>query len=161
MLVPKHLQKFLSVNTNKKRSNITSGTLTCCNTNKFKVYISGLLKSGRWGKPYFQQDENGLVMLCKCAICGREVLAFDSKIHGYDACIETENVESAVHNYHAFSCSKCHHDTFYIEMAFEYSPEEDENSDVELSNAFSWVWGSMTCVSCGKQFKRILDYETG
>ena len=160
MIVPKYLQEFLSVGTNKKLSNITSGTLTCCNTNKFKVLISGLIKSGIWGKPHFQQDENGLAVLCKCAICGREILAFDNKIHGYDACTETEDVKSAVHNYHAFSCTKCHHDTFCIKIAFEYSPEEDTN-DVELSNEFSWIWCSMTCSSCGKQFKRILDYETG
>lgn len=162
-MIPNHLQGlFLPQNKRQRVSGTAKGLLTCC-TNQFQVFFSGALKIGIWGKPRLQCDRNGLAVLCRCSTCKRDIVAFDSRKHGYDACIGALNSEAHEHEFQPFLCSKCQGDTFRVELSFEYLPESEleiEEFD-ELSEAFTWVWASVTCTSCGMHYRKILDLETG
>lgn len=162
MMIPSYLQEvFLPFAKIGKTSCITSGSLRCC-TNKFLVFFSGKLKSGILGKQYFGGDDNGLAILCKCSVCGKSISVFDSDKNGYNACIEVDENKNQKQVFHQFFCNKCNGNKFTIEISFEYLPEEELENDgfTDISNAFTWIYGSITCVSCGKHYKRILDFET-
>lgn len=163
MTIPKQLQGFfLPQISGKKSSGITAGTLACC-TNKFQVFYSGNLESGIWGSQYFQPDNNGLSILCRCTTCGKDILVFDSNEHGYDACTQIADTKKEKRVFRPLFCSRCKRSEFEIDVSFEFPPEKELEEDdfSDPSNAFTWIWSSITCMSCGKRYRKILDFETG
>jgi len=124
------------------------------------LYYGQMKRKMFYGKVIYPQ-ENALLVNAKCLICGKEASIFNSITDGYDGCVSTEAF-SQLSELSEFSCPKCAKAVFSIALSFEYQPEEEliEDGIQDYENAFSWIWISPTCLSCGKTYKNLVDMET-
>lgn len=80
-----------------------------------------------------------------CPECEERKILFDSRQHGYDAQIEF-SYPDPVGEEEVWKCPKCHSPGI-VAMTYEYSldPEEEDLSDLNLPECFSWVFINHLC----------------
>lgn len=123
------------------------------------VSISGEVKHSMFSKMYLLPIDDRIVLEAQCKKCRKVVHVFDSNYDGYDKC-KNSCRESAIT--HPLICEKCSGDTFSVYIKYEY-PDFREITDlgiVETDNAFTWIWVTLRCNSCGAKYSNFIDYET-
>lgn len=162
MYIPKRLQPYFEVTSEKYGTNIiVDGILTCCGSHEFDISFYGDLKQNWLGNKTLHANDNGLILNAKCKKCGKDIQVFNSFIDGYDPCSEKVQSSPKVKTNHIV-CSKCSKDGFALSMTFEYQTQEElhEEGIDDYENAFSWIWVTIKCNTCGLKFKNFVDYET-
>ena len=162
MYVPKKLQPYFVINNEKYGANIIiGGSLSCCGRQEFSIDYKGKIKSSLFGHKFLYQSEDNIILQAKCKTCGKEILIFNSDTDGYDSC-EHKTQEFFYEKLDSLSCPNCKGMYFSLDVSFEYqSKEELEKEGIkEYENAFSWIWCTIICESCGGKLKKFIDIET-
>lgn len=139
---------------------LIEGMLTCCNSHEFEVRIAGEVKSGLFTKAYLSPVDDKIALEVSCKKCGKVISVFDSSLDGYDKC---ENRYSGYSEVKPFVCKKCSNSSFSVFIKYEY-PDIQELTElgiIEKDNAFTWIWITLKCNSCGTKFSNFIDCETG
>ena len=110
---------------------------------------------------YLLSENEGVVLDAQCSRCGQMFSVFDSALDGYDACTNAP-VNPAPAAKKEIRCVKCQGKHFAVRLAYEYPGRQElETLDIpETDNAFSWIWVSLACCSCGREYKNFLSFET-
>lgn len=162
MYAPRRLQGNFVLKDEKYGTNIiTKGALSCCGQYDFSVSYFGELRTDWRGNVSIFPQYDALALTAKCKVCGKEIQVFNSFTDGYDNCVNKTELQS-MPAMSMFPCSRCSSDYFSIEQTFEYQSREEleEEGVQEYENAFSWIWVSLTCTTCKKLFKNLVDLET-
>lgn len=160
MLIPKKIKPYYEKKCQSKdgENNYVEGTLCCCNSHVFEVYVVGEVKSGNFliNRMWLEGDIIGMDIRCK--ICGNIIPVFDSRYDGYDHSGENQY---KLNNVKAIGCKKCKNDSFSITVKYEY-PDVEELRFLgieEIDNAFTWIYITIKCDKCGTRYKNFIDYE--
>ena len=162
MYVPKRLQQHFLTNDERHGENIIIvGSLSCCGRREFSIDYQGKIKSSLFGHKFLYESEDGIILQAKCKTCRKEILVFNSFTDGYDNW-ENKIEEISYEKLDSLSCPKCNGTYFSLDISFEYLSQEEleEESIKEYENAFSWIWCTITCESCGSKLKKFIDVET-
>jgi len=162
MYVPHKLHKNFIIQKETNKDNIIiKGRLSCCDNYCFSVSYFGKLKTGLLCRVAIYPQEDVLALNAKCHVCNNEIHVFNSITDGYDGCFNTGSSLS-LSGFNELYCPKCTKTGFSIALSFEYQSKEEliEDGIQDYGNAFSWIWISPTCLSCGKIYKNIVDMET-
>ena len=166
MYIPKKLQQNFELSKEKLvvGNIIVNGSLSCCGQSDFAIHYLGELVYSLLGRKIINVENEALVFIATCKICGKKIQVFNSYTDGYDGCINCENGyhEPPLPELTSFLCPKCLKNVFSIEITFEYQSKEELEEDgvQEYENAFSWIWISLTCSSCKRKLKSLIDMET-
>ena len=139
----------------------TTGMLVCCGVSDFSLRAGGDVRKSVFGKMYLLSENEGVVLDAQCSRCGQMFSVFDSALDGYDACTNAP-VNPAPAAEKEIRCVKCQGKHFAVRLAYEYPGRQElETLDIpEPDNAFSWIWVSLACCSCGREYKNFLSFET-
>ena len=160
-MVPQKIQSyFLEIFSKSDGENVLiEGDIICCNSHEFEVRVMGNVKQGLFSGQYIQAESDALAIELRCKKCGEILSVFNSNYDGYDRCIEQGYAKISPRR---FLCRKCSESDFSVRVKYEYpSVEElDELDILEKNNAFTWIWVSLGCNSCGMRYSKFVDYET-
>ncbi|HML68255.1 MAG TPA: hypothetical protein PKA81_07635 [Clostridia bacterium] len=162
MYVPKPLQPNFVISSEKSQPNIlVSGHIECCNQSGFEILYHGESKNSWIGHVVLNPVDDTVAVWARCPICGKLIPIFNSLTNGYDRCVEGENEKKTLHK-EQFRCIKCQREIFQVAITFEYPQKEELLSDgiSDYENGFSWIWVSLTCASCNRKYRNIIDLET-
>lgn len=154
---PKHIKPYTTTSKRKLSEWIRKqlsescifGIKCSCGNQKFS--IRGLKESGY----------KGLIdpIIIECIDCSKQIIAFDSKIHGYDAKTCNETVENDVLDVliEEYVCPNCSNSTLEISCGFEYSIDREEakeimrelNIELGIEELFTWYTVAARCINCG------------
>lgn len=139
----------------------TTGTLVSCGVSDFSLRAGGDVRKSVFGKMYLLPGGESVVLDAQCSRCGQMFSVFDSASDGYDACTNAP-VNPAPAAEKEIRCVKCQGKHFAVRLAYEYPGRQElETLDIpETDNAFSWIWVSLACCSCGREYKNFLSFET-
>jgi Zn finger protein HypA/HybF involved in hydrogenase expression len=162
MNVPKRLQSNLKLRKAKEDNLIICGDLICCDQHEFEVAYSGILRKSLMSNYYLQDQTDGMSLTCKCKKCGEELVVFNSNTDGYDNCINTNDLRLSNPPQHVLDCPKCSSNEYTIKMKYEYLDKSEIKDEgiKDYENSFTWIWVSLRCITCNKEFKKFIDYET-
>ena len=158
-MIPKRMQPYFKIK-DTVVNDIIQGDLLCCGHNNFSVQIFGRIHYGIFNTMQLLPKNNEVAIYSYCLKCGNALSVFNSICDGYDQCdINTHKVVSS----HPLECKMCHHNDFSIKIKYEYPKLEELNElgIVNKDNAFTWIWITIKCNYCGKEYRNFLDYETG
>ena len=161
MFVPRRLQKNFEVSEEGHGANVlVKGALRCCNQHNFNLKYVGRVESGVINRSVIHPDDGTVVLDAACIICGRVTQVFNSNTDGYDSSVSSVETLS-VPAQNVFPCSKCSTLAFTIDITFEYQTKEELEKEgvLDYENAFSWIWITVTCMSCGRKHKNLIDME--
>lgn len=163
-MIPLKIKPFFK--TDYIKTDITSGSVNCCETNAFNIYYNGEIEKNIILGTYLSENNDSISFSAKCLKCGRLIKIFDSHIDGCDANCEDDNTLRTINKNKVkdklFNCSRCNDSNFSISIKYEY-PDEDELKELgfkDISNAFTWITVSLTCNNCGKKYKKFIDFES-
>ena len=161
MLIPKSLSpNFRWVQPqNSNRENTTAGELICCGKQRFALEYEGEIKYSLWGTGHLSSPNGQVTLTARCKECGRNILVFDSAAMGYDRERETAKPSAGS----PMACRRCRGNDFSVSIRLEY-PDDSELQELDIlepDNAFSWIWVTLKCNTCGKKYQSFIDYETG
>lgn len=176
VLIPNHLVDFLAICSNEKNDpQNVNGELTCqCGPNMFRVGFTGTLNKSLFGSRSISSSVDGhLALNATCSICGKQIMVFDSNLHGYDALFERKENQGIVlaastASFKQYTCPKCSRDAFLLRLKISYL-ERSEYEELshngtleynEWADAFDWITISTTCANCRHTDKRFIDFET-
>lgn len=109
-------------------------------------------------------------LTAKCQKCGKEILLFDSRMHGYDGLIES--LEGKERNHDSTGTTKqkkshCKDSGYKIHMTFSSTGKEDLITETDgliteenWKDAFDWLTVDLECGKCAKLTKSWQDIET-
>ena len=161
MLIPKSLAPNIRLvqSKNSNRENTTAGELICCGKQRFALEYEGEIKYGLWGTTCLLSQNRQVTMTGRCKECGRNILVFDSAAMGYDRERETAKPSAGS----PMACRRCRGNDFSVSIRLEY-PDDSELQELDIpepDNAFSWIWVTLKCNTCGKKYQNFMYYETG
>ena len=162
MYIPQKLQEYFILQKETFGSNIiVRGQLSCCGSHRFAISYFGKMETGLFCRKTIYPQEDILALNAKCQLCRREIHVFNSITDGYDGYASIDTF-SHLYELNELFCPKCTKAEFSISLSFEYQSEEEllEDGVQDYRNAFSWIWISPTCLSCGKTYKNLVDMET-
>lgn len=151
----------------RKYNNIQSATE---NGVPFLYGMKGLFREKVAGKIQYKKLDSTEIVKVKCSACGKEYVLFDSRFHGYDACISERNADYDNVEY-SFTpvVWKKHNEgiaTYTVIIQNDESLEkfifnsEVEVNEVAYSNAFGWI--AIEAINQKTKVKKtILSRETG
>ena len=147
------------INNIDKKTYRATCSLSCCNDDSFEIYFYGELIKSIFNKYHlFPKDsDERLIVFAKCHNCQSEINIFNNLEDGYDNYYEPHKNKSKKLNFKKFDCPKCSNNNFNVKIILEYS-EEDYSKIID--EKFSWIWVSLKCSECGKEYKNIIDVET-
>ena len=161
MYVPRRLQENFNISEERYGSNVlVKGVLYCCDQHNFNLKYVGRVESGVINRKVIHPDDGTVVLDAACIICGRVIQVFNSNTDGYDGSVGTyKTLSTPAQN--DFTCSKCSTRAFSVDVTFEYQTKEEleEEGVLDYENAFSWIWITVTCMSCGRKHKNLIDME--
>ena len=140
---------------------LISGEIVCCRQHIFSVHARGRVQKELLGRMQLRPDEDGFAIAATCQRCGKDILIFDSEQDGYDHAFSI-NDKRPVYPAEQVCCSKCGGNAFCMDVGFEY-PHEQELADLgcsEPDEAFTWIWISLICASCGRKHTDFVSCET-
>lgn len=160
-MIPSKVRPYFITSRQRTDGNsvLIEGMLTCCNSHEFEVRIAGKVKCGLFSKMHLLPINDRIALEVCCKKCGKVISVFDSSHDGYDKC---ENKDRGYSIMNPFVCKKCANDTFSICIKYEY-PDIQELTQlgiIEKDNAFTWIWITLKCNSCGTEYSNFIDYET-
>lgn len=160
-LIPKKISSyFKTAFQNKNGDNtLTEGTLTCCNSHEFEVYVVGKIKYSIPFKMHLLPENEKTLLEVRCKKCNKVISVFDSSCDGYEHC-EKEKYEYTAIN--SIKCKKCLYNDFSVYIKYEY-PDFQELKELEINeidNAFTWIWITLECNKCGTKYRNFIDLET-
>lgn len=162
-MIPKRIQsKYQPISARESADAcVTMGMLVCCGVSDLSLRAGGKVRMSASGKMYLLPEDKSVVLDAQCSRCGQTVSVFDSAQDGYDACINTPEKPAPAAK-KEIRCVKCQGKHFAVRLAYEYpSRQELETLGIpEADNAFSWIWVSLACCSCGREYKNFLSFET-
>lgn len=138
---------------------LTEGAVTCCNSHEFEVMVVGKVKSGLFSGVQLEPENDEMVLELCCKNCGKIFSGFDSTRDGYEHCGEESSAKIKPRR---FDCKKCSDSNFAVSIKYEYpdSKELDDLGITEKDNAFTWIWVTLVCNTCGAKYSDFIDYET-
>lgn len=173
--IPSHLKSNIKICVDEKNNenNFVAELFCECSSNLFQIEYVGKLKKSLFGSySVYPTEDNDFRVALKtvCNDCGKSIIVFDSKLHGYDALIERKENQQLipVAVFNKFSCSKCAHKAFTIGLKIT-SPGKAEYEDLykdgifkdgDWADAFDWITISPTCDKCKKTNNKFIDFET-
>ena len=151
--VPTHLKAFFVPRSDKGNKTQITGEICCtCGCKEFSAHR--------------QQDSNGYYHLT-CGVCGKNIMLFDERQHGWDTLVCHMQYESCQTEAVAEKCDKCGCERFGATVWIEPAEKEEfvscvegELPDAEWVNAFTWFAAHLTCASCGSKQRDWADIET-
>lgn len=151
--VPTHLKPFFAPMPDKRNTTQITGDIRCtCGCVEFAAKHS--------------KDDDCIYHLI-CDACGKDILLFDARVHGWDAAVchmpgEYLRLEDVT-----VRCEKCGSERFNVTIWVEPTEKEEfiscvggELPDSEWVNAFTWFAAHLTCVGCGCEQRDWADIET-
>lgn len=160
-LLPQKIRPYFTVTKQKVGSENTliQGKLTCCNTHEFEVQIAGKVKRSLFSKAYLYSEDDAIALTVRCKRCGKEISVFNGATDGYDH-VEEKTKESIPMS--PFVCGKCSDNNFSVSIRYEYpdARELEELGISQIDKAFTWIWVMLECNSCGRKYKKFIDFET-
>ena len=161
-MIPKRIHSSFSTTEEKKDGEniLIEGKLTCCNSYSFEIHVVGDIKRVPFNGMYLYPKGDKIAIEACCEDCGSNILVFDSDQDGYDRCNEIIERHFGLEQ---VKCKRCHNSFFSVEIRYEY-PDFQELIDLgitEPDDAFTWIWISLECKTCGKKYKNFIDCETG
>ena len=161
-MIPQKIQPYFEmIQQTKDRDNIIiEGVLTCCNAHDFESLVVGKIKRNLFSKMLLCPENDKTTFEVRCKKCGKVIPIFDSSLDGYgqcgkkrkNTCVPTQLVD----------CVKCRKESFSVTMKYEY-PDVQELQELEsndIDNAFTWIWITIECNTCGARYKNFIDCET-
>lgn len=143
--------------TKNKGNSIIKGTLECCNSNDFEVFVVGKIKHGLFSKMFLYPETDKTVFEVRCKKCGKIISVFNSSFDGYGKCGKKK--ESICVSTQLINCVKCQNESFSVTIKYEY-PDDQELEIIDIDNAFTWIWITLECNKCGTKYKNFVDCET-
>ena len=138
---------------------IVEGMLTCCNSQKFEVCIVGEIQHRLLSKSVLMPKNAHIALIACCRQCGRVIPVFDSHCDGY---AQSDRNCPPFSIMRPWSCNICAHNDFSINVRYEY-PDIEELTDLgitDVTNAFTWIWGTLVCNHCGTKYRNFIDVDT-
>lgn len=161
MLVSKRIEPFFRMTQQKQDGDNTlvEGMLTCCNAMDFEVFVAGEIRHRIFSKMCLFPKNNRIILEARCKKCGKAILVFDSSCDGYEQCGNNQYTHITTKH---INCKKCLDDCYSVIIRYEYpnAQELDELEFKEIQNAFTWIWITLVCNSCGTSYLNFVDYET-
>lgn len=151
--IPTHLrQYFIPVQEKCSMTEVTGDIRCTCGGMSFKARRSG---------------DYGCLFSLACTSCGKEILLFDSKQHGWDALVCGMISEDDATIDCTEQCAKCGCENFHTIVWIEACHREEFVEDVpdglteaDWVNAFGWFGAHLTCANCGHRARDWADVET-
>lgn len=141
--------------------------LTCCKKNSFKFMVNGNSKKSILGGITLVSKDEGLCIKCSCLECNKEYEVFNSTKDGYDGYVCNDKIVDF--ELEEFKCNKCHESDFDVEITYEYADDKEQISEIkdylkednkdDFTNTYFGIVISIKCNKCGKEYKRIVEYE--
>lgn len=151
--VPTHLQPFFVPHMKKRDQTQITGDVRCtCGGERFAAH---------------RMKDSSQRYHLTCIACGKEVLLFDEKQHGWDTVVCHMNCGDDSEEEITERCGKCGGEGFGATVWVEPTEKEEfvacvegELPDDEWVNAFTWFAAHLTCCSCGARIRGWADVET-
>ena len=161
-LIPRIIRPYFNITqrTMDSDSSIIEGMLTCCGTHDFEVFVAGEIRHSLFSKMFLCPENDKIVFEARCKKCGKVIQVFDSSSDGYGQC--GKKLPNICVSNRPVDCIKCRSESFSVTIKYEY-PDVQELQELAISdvdNAFTWIWITLECNSCGAKYKRFLDCET-
>lgn len=160
-MVPKKIKTHFNVmhQTDNIDNSIIEGTLTCCNSNDFEVFVVGEIKHSIFSKMCLFPENGNTLIEVRCRKCGKIISLFDSNCDGYEQCGKRQHAHIQKKN---ICCRKCLNAGFSVGIKYEYPTikELEELGITEIDNAFTWIWITLECNNCKTIYKNFVDCET-
>ena len=158
-LVPEKLKHHFEITMQKVHhgNTLTEGTLVCCDPHDFEVYVTGQIKHGLVSKLYLTAPDGTVSFAARCKTCGKELSVFNSAVDGY----EPSGHKSTLSIPQLLSCPKCSGHGFSVGIRYEY-PDAQELEGLKIAapdNAFTWIWITLKCRSCGTVYRDFISFE--
>ena len=161
MLIPAKIEPYFRLISRKKdgENTLTKGEMVCCNAHEFEVKAVGEVKSGLFLGVHLEPENDEMVLELCCKNCGKIFSGFDSTRDGFERCGEESSAKIKPRR---FDCKKCSDSNFAVSIKYEYpdSKELDDLGITEKDNAFTWIWVTLVCNTCGAKYSDFIDYET-
>lgn len=163
MMIPNRIKQYFLLTDQRQNgeNTLVSGRLQCCEQPAFSFSAVGTVQRGLLHRMSLYPSAEGLVLRAACARCGRDIPVFDAGSDGYGNSFSKAG-ETPFSTAESIQCIKCGGGSFSVDLRFEY-PDERELSDLgctDPGNAFTWMWVSLTCASCGKKYMDFVSQET-
>ena len=160
-MVPKKLQSYFNITREREErdNKLIEGTLTCCNSHNFEIFVTGEIKYNIFPKMCLLPEDDRIILKVRCKKCGKIILVFDSSCDGYEHCEKNQFTHTLTKT---ANCKKCKGDNFFVDIKYEYPDvqELEKLGIVEIDNAFTWIWVTLGCNKCGTRYKNFIDCET-
>ncbi len=159
MLIPNRLKEHFKIACQNEDGTIISGRIKCCMNSDFAIWTVGDIRKRLFKKLDIYPLNNQLKLVAECTTCKKRIIVFDSLCDGYEplsAGIQSTSISGPLH------CEKCGAEGFSVQVRYEY-PSEEELRELGISHidtAFTWIWGTLICNTCGKHYTNFLDCET-
>ena len=161
MLIPIKIEPYFRLisRENNGENTLTKGEIVCCNAHEFEARTVGEVKSSLFSGVHLEPENDKMVLELCCKNCGKIISGFDSTRDGYEHCGEESPIKVKPRR---FGCKKCSDSNFTVRIKYEYpdSKELDDLGITEKDNAFTWIWVTLVCNTCGAKYSDFIDYET-
>lgn len=151
--VPTYLKSYFVPDQEKCNMAEVTGNIRCT--------CGGMIFKARRSEDY------GCLFGLECASCGKEILLFDSKQHGWDALVCGVIPEDDASLDCAETCAKCSGEDFYVTVWIEACQKEEFIEDItegltedDWVNAYDWFGAHLICAHCGHKERDWADVET-
>lgn len=171
--IPKHLKNIIVSVEENTDDNILTANIRCkCGGAEFQLLYPGETieyQEKEWPCSVEVEGHSVFVIKAICNKCKTQHLLFDADFHGWDG-VMCHNAKKAnlprppLVPWECVSCGGLSHKAT-VKTNFENKEDFIEQSQGEFdedrwSDAFQWIWISITCCKCGLETKDWVDYET-